>query len=126
MAGSITVEQVRASKWDGACLDFRGGWQRRYRCRGCRDLELVVTGTYGKPTVKRYHVYGVEIGSTIEEAVAALNDWSIVQAVLDAECAQNNVDAGDLHGRSLRMSKPRHDEQMAAAQRRVVQLGFGF
>lgn len=136
---AVTVEAVRASKWTVTCLDFRGGWQRRWRCCDHADLERVVTGMRGRPTSVRYHVYGIEIGRTIDEAVAALNDWSIVQRILDAESAHNNVDDGDLHGRSRRMSKPppslTHDpdavyEQVSAFVAKQdplpAQLGFGF
>lgn len=93
----VTAADLRASQWTRTFIDFRGGWQRRMRCRDY-PVEAVATGRRGVPSVWRWLVHDVDVGGTIEEAVAALNDWSIVQRALDAESAHNNVDDGDLYG----------------------------
>ena len=114
MPKPITADDIRASEWSTVHLRLQGGWQQRYVSRDF-PVEIVVTGRRGSPSTRRFLVHGMDIGSTLAEAVAALNDWSIVQRALDAESAQNNVDRGDLHGRG-RSAAARRNKRAAPFQ----------
>ena len=124
----ITLDDLAASRWDTTFIDGSGWSQRRTKCRN-HPVELVVTSNRRSVT-RRYQVHDVDIGGTVEEAVAALNDWSIVQRALDAESAHNNVDDGDLYGTRRRLEAAKAAARTAppaeAARPEAPQGSFDF
>lgn len=121
----ITKDDLKRAKWTTTCLDFRGGWQRRSKCLD-QPVERVIEGGRGGPATTRWLVYDVPIGGTIDEAIAALNDWNIVQRALDAQSAHNNVDDGNLHGMRSRLAAAKAAQTPDVASQADQQASFEF
>jgi hypothetical protein len=71
----ITIEQVRAAKWDVMFLDGSGFFERRMRCLPYPRLLVVARGPRGNSKERfgrRFWVDGLEC-PTLEAAVHALN-----------------------------------------------------